>query len=86
MVEKKNNKIRIVKKSKINFYGRQQAPEIFDINASIYIWKRQSLLKMNNIINKKTGIFLMPKSRSTDIDDKYDFEIVKFFFKKNRNL
>lgn len=86
MVEKKDNKIRIVKKSKINFYGRQQAPEIFDINASIYIWKRQSLLKMNNIINKKTGIFLMPKSRSTDIDDKYDFEIVKFFFKKNRNL
>ena len=86
MVEKKNNKIRIIKKSKINFYGRQQAPEIFDINASIYIWKRQSLLKMNNIINKKTGIFLMPKSRSTDIDDKYDFEIVKFFFKKNRNL
>jgi len=86
MVEKKYNKIKIVKKLKINFYSRQRAPEIFDINASIYIWKRYNLLKMNNIINKKTGIFIMPKSRSTDIDDKYDFELVKYFFKKNKNL
>ena len=76
MVEKKGDKIKIVKNSKINFYGRQEAPEIFDINASIYIWKRYDLLKKNNIINKKTGIFIMPKSRSTDIDDNYDFELV----------
>tara|TARA_B000000565_G_scaffold92402_1_gene68050 strand:+ start:458 stop:1150 length:693 start_codon:yes stop_codon:yes gene_type:complete len=82
MVEKKNSKIKIIKKSNINFYGRQQAPEIFDINASIYIWKRNNFLKLNNIINKKTGIFIMPKSRSIDIDDKYDFEIVKFFLKR----
>ena len=82
MVEKKNSKIKIIKKSNINFYGRQQAPEIFDINASIYIWKRNNFLKLNNIINKKTGIFIMPKFRSIDIDDKYDFEIVKFFLKR----
>ncbi|MBL6857133.1 MAG: acylneuraminate cytidylyltransferase family protein [Pelagibacteraceae bacterium] len=86
MVEKKKRKIKIVKNSKINFYTRQDAPEIFDINASIYIWKRYNLLKMNNIINKKTGIFIMPKSRSIDIDDYYDFELVKYFFKKNKNI
>lgn len=86
MVEKKGDKIKIVKNSKINFYGRQEAPEIFDINASIYIWKRYDLLKKNKIINKKTGIFIMPKSRSTDIDDNYDFELVKYFFKKNKKL
>ena len=27
----------------------------------------------------------MPKSRSVDIDDKYDFEIVKLFFRKAKN-
>lgn len=85
MIEKKNGKIKIVKNSKINFYGRQQAPQIFDINASIYIWRRNNFLRINNIISKKTGIYIMPKSRSVDIDDKYDFEIVKLFFRKAKN-
>ena len=84
MVEKRGKIVKIIKNSKINFYRRQQAPEIYDINASIYIWKRSFILKSNNLINKKTGIFVMPKSRSIDIDDRYDFDIVKFFFKKKR--
>ena len=82
MIEKKGKKIKIVKDTKTNFYGRQQAPKIYDINASIYIWKRTSLLNAKNIISHKTGIFIMPKSRSIDIDDKEDFDLVEYYMKK----
>ena len=82
MVELKGKKIKIVKDTKINFYGRQEAPKIFDVNASIYIWKRSSLLNAKNILNHKTGIFIMPKSRSIDIDDKEDFDLVEYYMKK----
>tara|TARA_B100001093_G_scaffold502459_1_gene555512 strand:- start:444 stop:1136 length:693 start_codon:yes stop_codon:yes gene_type:complete len=82
MVELKRKKIKIVKDTKINFYGRQEAPKIFDVNASIYIWKRSSLLNAKNILNHKTGIFIMPKSRSIDIDDKEDFDLVEYYMKK----
>ena len=84
MVELKKKKIKIVKDTKTNFYGRQEAPKIFDVNASIYIWKRTSLLNAKNILNHKTGIFIMPKSRSIDIDDKDDFNLVDYYMKKNK--
>ena len=84
MVEKKGNVVKIVKNSKINFYGRQETPTIFDVNASIYIWKRSSLLNAKNIINSKTGLYIMPKSRSIDIDDNDDFKLVKYYMKKNK--
>ena len=36
------------------------------------------LLKGNNIINKKTQIFFMPRERSIDIDSPIDFAIARF--------
>tara|TARA_B100000886_G_scaffold163556_1_gene111484 strand:+ start:445 stop:1137 length:693 start_codon:yes stop_codon:yes gene_type:complete len=84
MIEKKGKEIKIVKKSNIDFYGRQEAPKVFDINASIYIWSRRSLLKNKKLINNKTGIYIMPKARSTDIDDLEDFELVKYFMKRGK--
>ena len=84
MIEKKGKEIKIVKRSNIDFYGRQEAPKVFDINASIYIWSRNSLLRNKKLINSKTGIYIMPKARSTDIDDLEDFELVKYFMKRSK--
>ena len=78
MVEyKKNNKLDLVKKSKKQIFSRQMAPMVYDMNASIYIWRRKSLLKKNNLFFGKTSLYLMKNEYSIDVDTKEDFEIIK---------
>ncbi len=87
MVEVKNSKVNYVKKHKHQINSRQQAPKVYDLNASIYIWQRSFLLKSNKLVSNKTGIFIMPESRSIDIDHKIDLVIVKSLFKsKYKNV
>lgn len=80
MVEIKNKKIHLIKKSKKIINNRQQTPITFDMNASIYIWKRRQLFKSYNLFNKKTSIYVMPSERSIDIDTGFDFKLVKYLF------
>ena len=77
MVEKKNGKLKLVKENKKKYYSRQKAPSVFEVNASIYIWKRKALFKSKTIINNNTVMFIMPKLRSIDIDSDYDFKLIK---------
>jgi len=75
----------LVCKSKKKIVRRQDAPKIYDLNASIYIWNRKNLLSSKKLINKKTIFFKMPYSRSIDIDDKLDFIMVKHILKNKLN-
>ena len=84
MVEKRKKKFEIVKKFKRQFVRRQDAPKVYDVNASIYIWSRKSILTQEKIINKHTGIYMMPPERSIDIDTILDLKIVEFLLKKNK--
>ena len=59
------------------------------MNASIYIWNRKTLAKsfveaLERNAKWKTIFYEMPKERSIDIDTKFDFELVEFLLKKNR--
>ena len=60
---------------------RQDAPKIYDMNASIYIWKRNNLVSQENIITNNTGFYKMPEDRSYDIDTMLDFKIVENIMK-----
>ena len=40
MVENRNSKIRLIKENN-NILRRQDTPKTYDLNASIYIWKRK---------------------------------------------
>ena len=82
IVQKKNKTITLIKKHNKNFLRRQDTPITFDLNASIYIWKRDFLIKNPSIFQKKTSIYIMSKSKSFDIDDLDDLKINKLFFKK----
>lgn len=62
---------------------RQDAPQTFDMNASIYIWKRDTILKETTIFLDKTGLYVMPEERSIDIDTELDFEFVSFLMGKH---
>ena len=75
MVELKNDKIKIIKNS--NFKRRQDAPKVFDMNASFYIWKRKYLLKTKKLISKKTVLYEMSDMTAYDIDNILDLKINK---------
>ena len=78
MIEIINGKINICKKGKNGMLARRQdAPKVYDINASIYIWNRKYLLKGKNLLSKQTIFYEMPEERSIDIDTKFDWKIVK---------
>ena len=73
----KNNKIYISKGKNNTFIRRQDAPKVYEVNASIYIWKRKYLLKNSKLLNLKTSFFEMPQERSIDIDSKFEWKIVE---------
>jgi len=61
---------------------RQDSPQCFDMNASIYVWKRSALFDYPTVFNADTRLFVMPEERSIDIDSELDFEFVEFIMKK----
>ena len=63
---------------------RQDAPECFDMNASIYIWKREGFFDHSRVLLDNTILFSMPEERSIDIDSELDFEIVKYLLEKDK--
>ena len=83
MIELKKNIPTLSKKIKKNILRRQDAPVVYDMNASIYIWKKKYLMKTNKLFSNKTTFYEMPFNRSIDIDSLHDLESVKYFMKWN---
>ena len=82
-IEFKKSKYDIVKRIKNFPKRRQDSPKVYDMNASIYIWKRNKLLSSDNLFTNKTSLYLMPPERSCDIDTLLDFEFVNYMILKN---
>ncbi|TCK62353.1 CMP-N,N'-diacetyllegionaminic acid synthase [Seleniivibrio woodruffii] len=72
----------LVNRTDSHVVRRQDAPECFDMNASIYIWKRDVLLNSTTLFLGNTGLYVMPEERSIDIDTHLDFEFVEFLLRK----
>jgi|TARA_Y100000310_G_scaffold329581_1_gene399730 CMP-N,N'-diacetyllegionaminic acid synthase len=90
MIEMVKKKIRKVKNTNKIYFRRQDAPKTYDMNASIYIWNRKTLMNSNSLVHslkkgdkKKILMHEMPETRSIDIDSEFDFKLVKFLLKKN---
>ncbi len=81
----KDGKVYLSKKLDNSIVRRQDAPKSYDMNASIYIWKRDIILNENSIFLEKTGLYVMPEERSIDIDTEFDFKFVDFLMKENKN-
>ena len=87
MIEINKNIVKISKKYSKNVIRRQHAPKVYEMNASIYLWDRDYLLKNNKLFTKTTLFYEMPYERSVDIDNYNDFKIVKLLMnneKKNK--
>lgn len=83
MVEKLNGRVQIVKEHDPWPVRRQDAPQVYDMNSSIYIWKRRALIANNNLFSEKTSLFIMPQERSVDIDNITDLCFVKYLLKNS---
>ena len=56
-------------KSGHNIKGRQSAPKVYDMNASIYVWSRDFLINEKTLFSRDTIVYDMPEERSLDIDN-----------------
>lgn len=77
-----NNRAYISKKVEKDVLSRQTAPKVYEMNASIYIYDKDFLLKTNTIHSNNTSIYIMPQERSIDIDSEIDFQFVEYLIKK----
>jgi len=71
----------ICKNPKTDLMARQQAPHVYSVNASIYIYRRDYLININNILEGKVVIYEMP-DYSIDIDRLIDFDFIEFIVKR----
>lgn len=76
MVEVIDGQVRKVKEG--NFVARQQAPEVYDMNASIYCFIRDSLIEklQDSVFDGICDIVLMKDTAVLDIDSEEDFELM----------
>ncbi|MFN7611246.1 MAG: cytidylyltransferase domain-containing protein [bacterium] len=61
---------------------RQDSPACFDMNASIYVWRRDALMEKPAVFYPDTRLYEMPKERSIDIDEAIDFDIVTMLMER----
>lgn len=70
-----------------NYTARQQAPEIFDMNASIYAYNPKYLLSGKGVLDGYCECIEMYDTGILDLDHENDFElmevIAKYLFEKN---
>jgi CMP-N,N'-diacetyllegionaminic acid synthase len=81
-----NGYVSISKKPIQPIIRRQDAPKCYDMNASIYAWKRAALLNASGIFLPKTKLFEMPEERSLDIDSELDFQMVSMLLNQREDL
>lgn len=73
-----------------NFDTRQQAPEVFDMNASMYAFSSSFIASKKNIFEGKCDVIKMIDTAVLDIDTEEDLElmqvIAKYFFDTNYKM
>jgi len=70
----------LVKQPRQSVVARQQAPKVFAMNASIYVWHRHTLEK--GLWRGRARLYVMPRERSIDIDSPVDFKLVEILMRE----
>ena len=87
LVELNNdNTVSLSKKLDAIIVRRQDSPQCFDMNASIYVWSREGLFDSITTLRQGTRIYVMPEERSLDIDSELDFKFVEFLMGQREDL
>jgi CMP-N,N'-diacetyllegionaminic acid synthase len=70
----------LCKKSGATVQRRQDAPPVFNLNASIYFFNRGFLLEgaHSSVVTENSRIYVMPDASGFDIDREIDFKLLEF--------
>lgn len=70
----------------VDYVARQQAPEIYDMNASMYAYEPEFLSSGKGVLDGKGDIIIMYDTGVLDLDHEHDFELMEvianFLFNK----
>lgn len=69
-----NDRLTSVLESPNGISRRQDLPAVYTLNGAIYMAKVDWLIQNQSFLGPETVAYQMPKSRSIDIDDIYDFQ------------
>lgn len=67
-------------------HRRQDSPACFDMNASVYVWRRDLFVADPRVFYPHTRLFEMPEARSIDIDTELDFRIVEMIMRQREEV
>ena len=73
----------LVCKPQNEVFGRQGAPKVYAMNASIYVWRRTTLTG-SLWSSPRVRLYAMPRERSIDIDHPVDFDLVELIMQKRK--
>lgn len=65
-------------------YNRQEEPQYFIPNGSIYIFKSDLLKKKKSYFSDKTFGYIMPQDRSLDVDTPFDLQLLDLYMSANK--
>jgi N-acylneuraminate cytidylyltransferase len=83
MVSQDSNKnLNLVLDASETIYCRQKAPAVFDMTTVAYVTSPDFIIKNNSIWDGRVKGVIIPKERSIDIDDAFDFNIAEFLMQK----
>lgn len=74
--------VRLSKPTDPPILRRQDAPACYDMNASIYAWRRDVFMDHAAVFYEGTRLFVMPEERSHDIDSELDLEWVSYLMER----
>lgn len=63
--------------------GRQLAPQVYSMNASVYVWRLETLMNRDDLWSGgRVKLHVMPRERSIDIDEPLDMQLVKLLMRE----
>ena len=77
----RNNYAHLVKDIDKKVVSRQQAPIVYSMNASIYIFRRDYLIETSKVLSGKVIIYEM-SDITIDIDRQIDFDFIEYILEK----
>jgi CMP-N-acetylneuraminic acid synthetase len=86
MIEKKkDNFFKVISPKSKKIHNRQDAKKVYDVCTVAYVSTASYILNNENMFQGNVDMFEIPKNRSIDIDDKFDFKIASYLFQNKIN-
>ena len=83
VVQNEEGLFSVVSKPDAPISRRQDCVPVFDITTFFYVQKVSRILKIEHVLEGKVGGVIVPRRRSIDIDDLFDFEIAELIAERD---